>query len=189
MLGKRRDTGPGHNMVLTFIGAGLLWVGWFGFNAGSAVTAGVQAGMAMTVTQIATAVAALTWMFVEWAHRGKPTVIGICSGAVAGLVAITPASGFVGPIGSMVIGVACGVGCYWGATALKHAFGYDDALDCFGVHGVGGIIGAILTGVFAINEYGGTAGLIEGNPGQVVNQLHRRRHRHRLRRDRLAASS
>ena len=129
MLGKRRDTGPGHNMVLTFIGTGLLWVGWFGFNAGSAVTAGVQAGMAMTVTQIATAVAALTWMFVEWAHRGKPTVIGICSGAVAGLVAITPASGYVGPIGSMVIGVACGVGCYLGATSLKHAFGYDDALD------------------------------------------------------------
>jgi Amt family ammonium transporter len=171
MLGKRRDTGPGHNMVLTFIGAGLLWVGWFGFNAGSAVSAGVQAGMAMTVTQIATAVASLTWMFVEWAHRGKPTVIGICSGAVAGLVAITPASGFVGPVGAMVIGVACGVGCYLGATALKHAFGYDDALDCFGVHGVGGIIGAVLTGVFAINEYGGTPGLIEGNPGQVVNQL------------------
>ena len=170
MLGKRRDTGPGHNMVLTFIGASLLWVGWFGFNAGSAVSAGVQAGMAMTVTQIATAVAALTWMFVEWIHRGKPTVIGICSGAVAGLVAITPASGFVGPVGSMVIGVACGVGCYWGATGLKHCFGYDDALDCFGVHGVGGIIGAILTGVFAIHQYGGTAGLIEGNPGQVINQ-------------------
>jgi Amt family ammonium transporter len=170
MLGKRRDTGPGHNMVLTFIGAALLWVGWFGFNAGSAVSAGVQAGMAMTVTQIATAVAALTWMFVEWIHRSKPTVIGICSGAVAGLVAITPASGFVGPIGGMVIGVACGVGCYLGATALKHAFGYDDALDCFGVHGVGGAIGALLTGVFAVQQYGGTAGLLEGNPGQVINQ-------------------
>ena len=171
MLGKRHDTGPGHNMVLTFIGASLLWVGWFGFNAGSAVSAGVQAGMAMTVTQIATAVASLTWMFVEWIHRGKPTVIGIASGAVAGLVAITPASGFVGPIGSMVIGVACGVGCYWGATGLKHMFGYDDALDCFGVHGVGGMIGAFLTGVLAVQQYGGTAGLIEGNPGQVVNQL------------------
>ena len=171
MLGKRRDTGPGHNMVLTFIGAGLLWVGWFGFNAGSAVSAGVQAGMAMTVTQIATAVAALTWMFVEWAHRGKPTVIGLCSGAVAGLVAITPASGFVGPIGSMVIGVACGIGCYWGATSLKHMFGYDDALDAFGVHGVGGIIGAVLTGVFAVQQYGGTAGMIEGNAHQVINQL------------------
>jgi Amt family ammonium transporter len=170
MLGKRNDTGPGHNMVLTFIGAGLLWVGWFGFNAGSAVSAGLQAGMAMTVTQIATAVAALTWMFVEWAHRGKPTVIGICSGAVAGLVAITPASGFVGPIGAMAIGVACGVGCYWGATGLKHMFGYDDALDCFGVHGVGGMIGAFLTGVFAVQQYGGTAGLLEGNPGQLVNQ-------------------
>ena len=110
-------------------------------------------------------------MFVEWIHRGKPTVIGICSGAVAGLVAITPASGYVGPIGSMVIGVACGVGCYWGATGLKHAFGYDDALDCFGVHGVGGIIGAILTGVFAINEFSGHSGLIEGNAMQVVNQF------------------
>jgi Amt family ammonium transporter len=171
MVGKRRDTGPGHNMVLTFIGAALLWVGWFGFNAGSAVSAGVQAGMAMTVTQIATAVASLTWMIVEWALRGKPTVIGICSGAVAGLVAITPASGFVGPIGAMVIGVACGVGCYWGATGLKHMFGYDDALDCFGVHGIGGMIGALLTGVFAVQQFGGTAGLIEGNPGQVVNQV------------------
>jgi ammonium transporter, Amt family len=171
MLGKRRDMGPPHNMVLTFIGTGLLWVGWFGFNAGSAVTAGLQAGMAMTVTQVATAVAGLTWMFVEWAHRGKPTVVGLCSGAVAGLVAITPASGYVGPIGSIVIGIACGIGCYWGATGLKHTFGYDDALDCFGVHGVGGIIGAILTGVFAVNEYSGHSGLIEGNPGQVINQL------------------
>jgi Amt family ammonium transporter len=171
VLGKRRDTGPGHNMVLTFIGASLLWVGWFGFNAGSATSAGMQAGMAMTVTQIATAVAGLTWMFVEWAHRRKPTVIGIASGAVAGLVAITPASGFVGPIGSMVIGVAAGVACYLGATSLKHAFGYDDALDCFGVHAVGGVVGALLTGVFAIEQYGGTKGLIEGNPGQVWNQI------------------
>jgi ammonium transporter, Amt family len=171
MLGKRNDTGPAHNMVLTFIGASLLWVGWFGFNAGSAVSAGMQAGMAMTVTQIATAVAALTWMFVEWAHRSKPTVVGICSGAVAGLVAITPASGFVGPIGSMAIGVAAGILCYIGATGLKAAFGYDDALDCFGVHGVGGAAGAILTGVFAISEYGGTSGLIEGNGKQVINQL------------------
>jgi Amt family ammonium transporter len=171
MLGKRKDAGPAHNMVLTFIGASLLWVGWFGFNAGSAVTAGLQAGMAMTVTQIATAVAALAWMFVEWIVRGKPTVVGIASGAVAGLVAITPASGYVGPVGSIVIGAAAGVLCYWGATGLKHMFGYDDALDCFGVHGVGGIVGAILTGVFAIAQYGGTAGAIEGNPGQVINQL------------------
>jgi Amt family ammonium transporter len=171
MLGKRKDTGPGHNVVLTLIGASLLWVGWFGFNAGSAVTAGVQAGMAMTVTQIATAVAALTWMFFEWAHRGKPTIVGICSGAVAGLVAITPASGFVGPAGSMAIGVAVGIVCYIMVTWVKGALGYDDALDCFGVHATGGALGAILTGVFAINEYGGTSGLIEGNAGQVLNQV------------------
>jgi ammonium transporter, Amt family len=171
MLGKRKDTGPAHNMVLTFIGASLLWVGWFGFNAGSAVTAGMQAGMAMLVTQIATATAGLAWMFVEWALRGKPTVVGICSGAVAGLVAITPASGFVGPAGALAIGAIAGIVCYWGATWLKHTFGYDDALDCFGVHGIGGAAGAILTGVFAINEYGGTSGLLEGNAAQVVNQL------------------
>jgi Amt family ammonium transporter len=170
-LGKRKDMGPPHNMVLTFIGASMLWVGWFGFNAGSAVTAGMQAGMAMTVTQIATAVAAFTWMLVEWICRGKPTVIGICSGAVAGLVAITPASGFVGPAGSMAIGVAAGVLCYWGVTGLKRMLGADDALDCFGVHGVGGIVGALLTGVFAISEYGGTAGLIEGNAAQMINQV------------------
>jgi Amt family ammonium transporter len=170
-LGKRQDSGPPHNMVLTFIGAALLWVGWFGFNAGSAVTAGMQAGMAMTVTQIATAVAGLTWMFVEWAARGKPTVVGIATGAVAGLVAITPASGFVGPVGSMAIGVAAGVVCYWGCTGLKHMFGYDDALDAFGVHAVGGATGAVLTGVFAIEQYGGTPGMIEGNTMQVLNQI------------------
>jgi ammonium transporter, Amt family len=122
------------------------------------------------VTQIATAVAAFTWMLVEWMARGKPTVIGICSGAVAGLVAITPASGFVGPVGSMAIGVAAGVLCYWGVTGLKRILGADDALDCFGVHGVGGIVGALLTGVFAIEQYGGTAGLIEGNAAQMMNQ-------------------
>jgi Amt family ammonium transporter len=170
MLGKRKDTLPPHNMVLTFIGASLLWVGWFGFNAGSAVSAGVQAGMAMAVTHIATATAGFTWMLVEWMLRGKPTVIGICSGAVAGLVAITPASGFVGPMGAFAIGVAAGVVCYWGCTGLKHLFGYDDALDAFGVHGVGGMVGALLTGVFAVEQYGGTAGLMEGNPGQVINQ-------------------
>jgi ammonium transporter, Amt family len=171
MLGKRKDTGPAHNVVLTFIGASLLWVGWFGFNAGSAVSAGMQAGMAMTVTQIATATAALAWMFAEWVMRGKPTVVGICSGAVAGLVAITPASGFVGPAGALAIGAIAGIACYWGATGLKHMFGYDDALDCFGVHGIGGAAGAILTGVFAIEQYGGTPGLIEGNAAQVLNQI------------------
>ena len=170
MLGKRVETGPAHNMVLTFIGAALLWVGWFGFNAGSAVTAGMQAGMAMLVTQIATAVAGFTWMLVEWALKGKPTVVGICSGAVAGLVAITPASGFVGPVGAFAIGIAAGVVCYWGCTGLKHMFSYDDALDCFGVHAVGGIVGALLTGVFAVEQYGGTAGVLEGNVGQFFNQ-------------------
>jgi Amt family ammonium transporter len=123
------------------------------------------------VTQIATAVAAFTWMIVEWMIRGKPTVIGICSGAVAGLVAITPASGFVGPVGSMAIGVAAGVFCYWGVSGLKRMLGADDALDCFGVHGVGGIVGALLTGVFAISEYGGTSGLIEGNAAQMMSQV------------------
>jgi Amt family ammonium transporter len=172
VLGTRKDTGPAHNMVLTFIGASLLWVGWFGFNAGSAVSAGVQAGMAMAVTQIATAVAALTWMFVEWAVRGKPTVIGICTGAVAGLVAITPASGFVDPVGAIVIGVAAGIVCYIGCTGLKHLFGYDDALDAFGVHAVGGAVGAILTGVFAIEKLSNVAGgLIDGHPEQVWNQV------------------
>jgi ammonium transporter, Amt family len=171
MLGKRKDAAPPHNMVLTMIGASLLWVGWFGFNAGSAVSAGMQAGMAMAVTHICTATAGFTWMLVEWMLRGKPTVIGICSGAVAGLVVITPASGFVGPMGAFAMGIAAGIVCYWGCTGLKHMFGYDDALDAFGVHGLGGATGAILTGVFAINEYGGTSGLIEGNAAQVVNQL------------------
>jgi Amt family ammonium transporter len=170
MLGKRTETGPPHNMVLTMIGASLLWVGWFGFNAGSAVSAGLQAGMAMLVTHTATATAGFTWMIVEWIMKGKPTVIGICSGAVAGLVAITPASGFVGPMGSFWIGVAAGIVCYWGCTGLKRMFGYDDALDVFGVHAVGGATGALLTGVFAVTEYGGNAGLLEGNAVQVLYQ-------------------
>jgi Amt family ammonium transporter len=172
MLGKRQDSGPPHNMVLTFIGASLLWVGWFGFNAGSAVTAGLQAGMAMLVTHMATSAAGFTWMIVEWMMRGKPTVIGIATGAVAGLVAITPASGFVGPLGSIAIGAAAGIVCYWGCTGLKHMLGYDDALDAFGVHAVGGIVGALLTGVFAVEAYGGQPGLFDGNPGQVLNQLY-----------------
>ena len=178
MLGKRRGypTEPmaPHNLVLSLIGASLLWVGWFGFNAGSAVTAGTNAGMAMAVTQIATATAALTWMFVEWAAKGKPSVLGICSGAVAGLVAITPASGFVDPRGALIIGLAAGAICYWGSTGLKHAFGYDDSLDAFGVHGVGGTAGALLTGVLAVSAIGGDghSGLIDGNPHQVIVQLY-----------------
>jgi len=131
----------------------------------------MRAGMAITVTQIATAVAALTWMFFEWSHRGKPTVLGICSGVVAGLVAITPASGFVGPGGAMAIGLVASILCYIAVTWVKPMFGYDDALDCFGVHGIGRATGAILTGVFAARAYGGAAGLIEGNPGQLIHQI------------------
>ena len=157
-LGYGKEPMAPHNLVLTVIGAALLWVGWFGFNAGSAVAADGRAGMAMAVTQIATGTAALGWMFAEWIFKGKPSVLGIASGAVAGLVAITPASGFVGPVGALVIGVAAGVICFWAATSLKHMFGYDDSLDAFGVHAIGGIVGALLTGYFAIESIGGTAG-------------------------------
>ena len=156
VLGKRigygKEAMPPHNLTLTIIGASLLWVGWFGFNAGSAVAADSRAGMAMTVTQLATAVAALSWMFTEWIAKGKPSVLGIASGAVAGLVAITPASGFVGVTGAFVIGIAAGVLCFFAATTVKRAFGYDDSLDAFGVHCIGGIVGAILTGVFNVKE-------------------------------------
>jgi len=177
VLGKRKGFGvenmAPHNLVLSVIGASLLWVGWFGFNAGSASAASGSAGMAMAVTQFATAAAALSWMFAEWMTRGKPSVLGIISGAVAGLVAITPASGFVNPTGALVIGIVAGLLCFWGATGLKHAMGYDDSLDAFGVHGVGGFAGAILTGVFAVEAVGGAGkkGLIDGNPGQVLTQL------------------
>ena len=178
VMGKRRGYGTEpmvpHNLVLSVIGASLLWVGWFGFNAGSATAANGNAGMAMAVTQIATATAALSWMFAEWIVKGKPSVLGIVSGAVAGLVAITPASGFVDPRGALIIGIAAGVICYWGATGLKHMFGYDDSLDAFGVHGVGGTVGAILTGVLAVAWVGGEgkSGLIDGNPHQVIVQLY-----------------
>ena len=152
---------PPNNTGYTLVGAALLWVGWFGFNAGSAVAANGTAGMAMAVTQIATASAALGWMFSEWMSHGKPTILGIASGAVAGLVAITPASGFVGPMGAIVIGAIAGVLCYVAATKVKRAFGYDDSLDVFGVHAIGGIIGALLTGVFVSKGLGGV-GLAEG---------------------------
>src|ERR1700677_4360604 len=162
VLGKRigygKEAMPPHNLTLTLIGASLLWVGWFGFNAGSAVAADGRAGMAMVATQIATAAAALGWMFAEWISKGKPSVLGIASGAVAGLVAITPASGYVGPSAAVIIGLAAGVVCYFAATSLKHLFGYDDSLDAFGVHGVGGILGALLTGVFASKEISGADG-------------------------------
>ncbi|GGE28674.1 ammonium transporter [Agaricicola taiwanensis] len=153
MLGKRSGYGQvnmaPHNLTLTMIGASLLWVGWFGFNAGSAASSGALAGVAMLNTQIATAAAALAWMFVEWVVIKKPSVLGILSGAIGGLVAITPAAGFVNPTGALIIGLVSGVGCYIAAVHIKKALGYDDSLDVFGVHGVGGIIGAILTGVFA----------------------------------------
>ena len=174
IIGKRKALGKEsalpHNLVLSVIGASLLWVGWFGFNAGSALAANGGAAMAMAVTQIAAAAAASTWMFIEWALRGKPSVLGVISGAIGGLVAITPAAGFVDPMGALFIGIASGLACYWGATWLKRVLGYDDALDVFGIHGIGGIVGALLTGVFASKAIGGTSGLIEGNTEQVATQ-------------------
>ncbi|MDI9777294.1 MULTISPECIES: ammonium transporter [Pseudomonas] len=159
VMGKRKGypTTPmaPHNLGYTLMGAAMLWIGWFGFNAGSAAAANGTAGMAMLVTQIATAAAALGWMFAEWVFHGKPSALGIASGVVAGLVAITPAAGTVGPMGALVIGLVSGVICYFCATTLKRKLGYDDSLDAFGVHGIGGIIGAILTGVFAAPALGG----------------------------------
>ncbi len=159
VIGKRKGypktAMPPHNLTLTVIGAAMLWVGWFGFNAGSELAADGTAGMAMAVTQIATAAAALGWMFIEWMRHGKPSVLGVVSGAVAGLVAITPACGSVGPMGALAIGFASGIVCFFTATQLKKMLGYDDALDVFGVHAVGGIVGAILVGVFAAPQFGG----------------------------------
>lgn len=153
IIGKRDGYGhtnmAPHNLVLSVIGAALLWVGWFGFNAGSAAGANALAGVAMLNTQVATAGAALAWMFVEWAIADKPSVLGIISGAVAGLVAITPAAGFVNPMGALIIGIVAGAVCYVAAVKIKHVLGYDDSLDAFGVHGVGGFVGAVLTGLFA----------------------------------------
>ena len=168
VLGKRigygKEAMPPHNLTLTLIGASLLWVGWFGFNAGSAVASDGRAGMAMAVTQIATAAAALAWMFAEWMAKGKPSVLGIASGAVAGLVAITPASGFVGPSASVIIGVAAGVICFYAASYVKTWLGYDDSLDAFGVHCIGGIVGALLTGALVSKD-------ISGSEGSVLTQL------------------
>jgi Amt family ammonium transporter len=177
MLGKRIGLGTEnmspHNLVLSVIGASLLWVGWFGFNAGSALTAGYNAGMAAAATQIATAAAALGWMFAEWIIAKKPSVLGMISGAVAGLVAITPASGFVDPVGALIIGIAAGVVCYISAVWVKKAIGYDDSLDAWGVHGVGGALGALLTGAFAkkaINS-AGSGWLTDGNGVQMLYQF------------------
>jgi Amt family ammonium transporter len=177
VLGKRKGYPerhmPPHNLGYTLMGASMLWVGWFGFNAGSELAADGTAGMAMAVTQIATAAAALGWMFSEWLDHGKPSVLGIASGAVAGLVAITPASGAVGPMGALAIGAAAGVGCFIASTKIKRLLGYDDSLDVFGVHAVGGIIGAILTGIFCAQGLGGVGfgGDITSIGGQVWVQL------------------
>ena len=163
VLGKRKGypTTPmmPHSLTLSMVGASMLWVGWFGFNAGSELAADGTAGMALAVTQIATAAATLAWLGVEWMKHGKPSALGAITGAVAGLVAITPASGFVGPMGAIAIGLTSGIVCFFAATTMKRAFGYDDSLDAFGVHGVGGIIGAMLTGVFAAPALGGYAEL------------------------------
>jgi Amt family ammonium transporter len=178
MLGKRKGLGTEnfapHNLAYSVIGASLLWVGWFGFNAGSAVTSNVNAGMAAAATQIATAAATLAWMAAEWIIAKKPSVLGMVSGAVAGLVAITPASGFVNPTGALIIGLLAGVVCYISAVHVKKIFGYDDALDCWGVHGVGGALGAMLTGVFASNAINSTGKgwLIDHNPGQMLLQFY-----------------
>jgi ammonium transporter, Amt family len=173
MLGKRKGYGTvsmaPHNLGLTMIGAAILWVGWFGFNAGSAVSAGSSAGMAMLVTQICTGTAALAWMFAEWVSHGKPSLLGIVSGAVAGLVGITPAAGTVGPSGALVIGVVAGVVCFLTSTKMKRALGYDDSLDVFGVHCIGGIVGAILTGIFAFPSMGGVWSPAEG--ATIASQL------------------
>jgi Amt family ammonium transporter len=178
VLGKRVGYGTEnmapHNLTLSVAGAALLWVGWFGFNAGSAVAANNAAGMAMLVTMLASAVAALVWMMLEWMARGKASILGIVSGAVAGLVAITPASGFVGVLGGFVIGIAAGAICFWACTALKKMFKYDDALDVWGVHGIGGIVGALLTGVFATKLVTGAkdpVGWIDGNAAQMWPQI------------------
>ncbi|MYF98437.1 ammonium transporter [Candidatus Poribacteria bacterium] len=162
-IGYQTTAMPPHSLTITVVGASMLWVGWFGFNAGSELAADGVAGMAMLVTQVSTATAAVTWMFIEWGKHGKPSVLGIVTGAVGGLVAITPASGTVGPIGALVIGFVSGAVCFWGATSLKTKLGYDDSLDAFGVHGIGGIVGALLTGVFSATVLGGSEDIMIGS--------------------------
>ena len=171
VLGKRigygKESLAPHSLTMTMVGAALLWVGWFGFNAGSNLEANGTAVLAMVNTVVATAAAALSWMFAEWMLRGKPSMLGVASGAVAGLVAVTPAAGFVGPMGAIVLGLAAGVLCFWGVTGLKKMLGIDDSLDVFGVHGVGGIVGALGTGIFAAPSLGGT-GVFDYATGAVA---------------------
>jgi len=176
VLGARRGYGTDnlapYDLSLAVIGTGLLWVGWFGFNGGSALSAGPRAGYAILATHLAACAGVLTWMVLEWWDRGRPSVLGMISGAIAGLGTITPASGFVLPWHGIVIGIAAGAICYWGCTKLKTKLGYDDSLDVFGVHGIGGATGTILAGVFAVAAVGETAGLLEGNSQQVLLQLY-----------------
>ena len=170
VLGRRGRPGPPHNLTLTLLGAGMLWFGWFGFNAGSALASNENAALALVNTHLAAGAAALAWAIVEWIRQGKPTALGVASGLVAGLVVITPAAGFVGPISAVIMGLLVGPVCY-GAVMLKGKLGYDDALDAFGIHGVGGALGAILTGVFAAEVWGGTNGLIDGNSELLVENV------------------
>lgn len=172
-IGYMRDPMPPHNMTLVVIGAALLWFGWFGFNAGSALSSGGLATSAFVVTHIAAAAASVTWTFVEWIRHGKPTILGAASGAVAGLVAITPAAGFVGPISAILIGISVGIVCFLTVVILKNKLGYDDSLDAFGIHGVGGTLGALATGLFASKAINpaGADGLFFGNPGQLGIQV------------------
>src|SRR5476649_360480 len=176
LLGKRRGYGTEnlapHDLTLAVIGTGLLWVGWFGFNGGSALAANSRAGFAIAATHLAASAGALTWIALEWLDRGKPSVLGMISGAVAGLGTITPASGYVLPWHGIVIGIVAGGICFWACNKLKTKLGYDDSLDVFGVHGIGGATGTILTGVFAVTAVGETAGLLEGNGNQVLIQLY-----------------
>jgi len=170
VLGRRKRPGPPHNLTLTLLGAGMLWFGWFGFNAGSALAANDNAALALVNTHLAAAAAALAWALLEWVKQGKPTALGVASGLVAGLVCITPAAGFVGPMSAVLMGLAAGPVCY-GAVMLKGKLGYDDALDAFGIHGVGGALGAVLTGVFAAAAWGGTDGLIGGNSELFIENI------------------
>jgi len=170
VIGRRTRPGPPHNLTLTLLGAGMLWFGWFGFNAGSALAANENAALALVNTHLAAGAAAFAWAIVEWIKQGKPTALGVASGLVAGLVCITPAAGFVGPTSAVIMGLAAGPVCY-GAVMLKGKLGYDDALDAFGIHGVGGALGAILTGVFAAEVWGGTNGLIDGNSELLIENI------------------
>jgi Amt family ammonium transporter len=176
VVGKRYGYGTDnmspYNLSLAVIGTGMLWVGWYGFNGGSALAADSRAAYAIVATHLAASMGALTWMALEWWTRGKPSVLGMVSGAVAGLGTITPASGFVAPWHGLVIGLIAGGVCFWACTELKKKLGYDDSLDVFGVHGVGGFTGTLLAGVFAVSAIGGTAGLIEGNGGQMLYQIY-----------------